>query len=209
MSRMIVQALYIAKSGRTYRSQPVAVAEGQELFDFENSLKYQLHMTDYVIEFVNDRGHKQFVQPGDLETIIAAQLGYEQPPVAPVVEEVPANRVEPNIEWTEAEKDMIRRASGGRVVEAEERKPDLQAEELIVEHKFSSDLPTPSMPKQRVYTKASANDETQEMPLPFAAIDTVARVTGTNQARGPARTAASRTFAVKLGTGTDPVSPTP
>ncbi|AVP41378.1 hypothetical protein SEA_YARA_44 [Streptomyces phage Yara] len=208
MSRMIVQALYIAKSGRTYRSQPIAVAEGQELFDFESSLKYQLHMKDYVIEFVNDRGHKQFVQPGDLETIIAAQLGYEQPPVAPVVEEAPANRVEPNLEWTEAEKDMIRRASGGRVVERKD-KPDLQSEGLIVEHKFSSDLPAPNMPKQRVYTKASSNEETQEMTLPFAAIDTVARVTGTNQAQGPARTAASQTFTVKMGADTYPKPPTP
>lgn len=198
MSRVYVQALYIAKSGRTYRSQPVVVSEGQELFEFENSLKYQLHMKDYVIEFVNDRGHKQFVQPGDLETIIAAQLGYEQPePVAP-----PHAQPEPSTEWTEAEKDMIRRVSGGRVVE----KP-----EVIAEHKFSSDLPKPGVPKQQVYSKnfGSENEETQEMPLPKAAIDVVARVTGTDQAQGPARTASLPLRTVRLGAGTGASAPTP
>jgi len=189
MNRIFVQALYVTKHGRTYRSATKVVSEGQELFDFENELKYQLAMKDYPIEFVNDHGHKQFIQPGDIETIIAAQLGYEVP-VAPVQEE----RLEPVV--------AVDPANNQGVVFIQ---PDEQG-------KFNAHLPFPEPPRVKVRvrpTADSSNEETQEIPLPFAGPKTVARTLAQNDPQDPTRTAAYGSVKVRLGAGTDPAATTP
>jgi len=215
MNRLIhVQALYVTKLGRTYRSEVKLVNEGQELFDFEQELKYQLAMKDYVIEFTNQHGHKQFVQPGDLETIIAAQIGWEVPTVATMQAEAPAERTEPNVQWTDAEKEMIRKASGGTVVVTADTSEGriTSATKTTEEGVFNLHLPFPKPPVQTVRVKpepGSDNEETQEIPLPFAGPNAVARTIAEYDPQGPARTTAYGTLKVKLGTGTDPVAPTP
>lgn len=204
MNRIYVQALYVTKQGRTYRSQVKVVSEGQELFDFENELKYQLAMKDYPIELVNDHGHRQFIQPADVETIIAAQLGYEQQAVASQAE----GRLEP------APKQDIREDI------PDENKPDMmfigvdpanKDGVFIGEHKFSSSLPIPDRPVQKIRVKSTDpdNETTQELELPFAAIDAVRRVTAPEQPQEAARTAFSGPIKVRLGAGTDPARPRP
>lgn len=71
MSRIAtVDLIYVAKSGRQYRAQHKQVHTGWELEDLEQQAKSALSLRDYAIEFVNVNGHKQFVMPTDLETII-------------------------------------------------------------------------------------------------------------------------------------------
>lgn len=65
-----VELIYVAHSGRQYRARHVQVHTGWELEDLEQQAKSNLSLRDYAIEFVNDRGHKQFIMPTDLETII-------------------------------------------------------------------------------------------------------------------------------------------
>ena len=65
-----VELIYVAHSGRQYRAQHKQVHTGWELEDLEQQAKSNLSLRDYAIEFVNDRGHKQFIMPTDLETII-------------------------------------------------------------------------------------------------------------------------------------------
>lgn len=65
-----VELIYVAKSGRQYRAQHKQVHTGWELEDLEQQAKSALSLRDYAIDFTNDRGHKQFIMPTDLETII-------------------------------------------------------------------------------------------------------------------------------------------
>lgn len=65
-----VELIYVAHSGRQYRAKHKQVHVGWELEDMEQQAKSNLSLRDYAIEFVNDRGHKQFIMPTDLETII-------------------------------------------------------------------------------------------------------------------------------------------
>jgi len=65
-----VELIYVAKSGRQYRAQHKQVHLGWELEDLEQQAKSALSLRDYAIDFTNDRGHKQFIMPTDLETII-------------------------------------------------------------------------------------------------------------------------------------------
>lgn len=65
-----VELIYVAHSGRQYRAKHKQVHTGWELEDLEQQAKSNLSLRDYAIEFVNDRGHKQFIMPTDLETII-------------------------------------------------------------------------------------------------------------------------------------------
>lgn len=65
-----VELIYVAHSGRQYRAQHKQVHTGWELEDLEQQAKSALSLRDYAIEFVNVNGHKQFIMPADLETII-------------------------------------------------------------------------------------------------------------------------------------------
>lgn len=65
-----VELIYVAHSGRQYRAKHKQVHVGWELEDLEQQAKSNLSLRDYAIEFTNDRGHKQFIMPSDLETII-------------------------------------------------------------------------------------------------------------------------------------------
>lgn len=65
-----VELIYVAHSGRQYRAKHKQVHVGWELEDLEQQAKSNLSLRDYAIEFTNDRGHKQFIMPTDLETII-------------------------------------------------------------------------------------------------------------------------------------------
>jgi len=65
-----VELIYVAKSGRQYRAQHKQVHLGWELEDLEQQAKSAISLRDYAIEFVNDRGHKQYIMPTDLETVI-------------------------------------------------------------------------------------------------------------------------------------------
>lgn len=219
MNRIIVQALYVAKSGKTYRSQTKAVDEGQELFDFENELKYQLAMKDYPVEFVNEHGHRQFIQPTDLETVIAAQYGYEQPAPAMIVEEklepIPAEVAERQVQlYSEAmnipqwaAKKAEQESVGQVRVAVDPATPDgVVLVQLDEQGKFNARLPFPEPPRQKVRVKSNDpdNETTQEIPLPFAAIEAVARITGPVQPRGAAYAPFSGPIKVGMGAGTDP-----
>lgn len=197
MNRILVQAMYVTKMGRTYRSETKVVNEGQELFDFENELKYQLALKDYPIEFVNDHGHRQFIQSTDLETIIAAQLGYET--VASVREEslLPQTDLQGSIRIS--------------VDPSNEQGVAFIAEHKLDGDKFNAHLPMPDMPRVKVRVKSTDpdNETTQEIPLPFAGPSAVARTIAQNQTQDPTRTAAYGSVRVRLGAGTDPVAPTP
>ncbi|QNR51993.1 hypothetical protein phiRKBJ001_51 [Streptomyces phage phiRKBJ001] len=65
-----VELIYVAHSGRQYRAKHVQVHTGWELEDLEQKAKSDLSLRDYAIQFVNVNGHKQFIMPTDLETII-------------------------------------------------------------------------------------------------------------------------------------------
>lgn len=65
-----VELIYVAHSGRQYRAKHKQVHVGWELEDLEQQAKSNLSLRDYAIEFTNDRGHKQFIMPTDLETVI-------------------------------------------------------------------------------------------------------------------------------------------
>ena len=65
-----VELIYVAHSGRQYRAKHVQVHTGWELEDLEQQAKSALSLRDYAIQFVNVNGHKQFIMPTDLETII-------------------------------------------------------------------------------------------------------------------------------------------
>lgn len=65
-----VELIYVAHSGRQYRARHVQVHTGWELEDLEQQAKSALSLRDYAIQFVNVNGHKQFIMPTDLETII-------------------------------------------------------------------------------------------------------------------------------------------
>lgn len=65
-----VELIYVAHSGRQYRAQHKQVHVGWELEDLQQAAKSALSMRDYAIEFVNVNGHKQFIMPTDLETVI-------------------------------------------------------------------------------------------------------------------------------------------
>jgi len=65
-----VELIYVAHSGRQYRAQHKQVHVGWELEDLEQQAKSALSLRDYAIEFTNVNGHKQFIMPTDLETII-------------------------------------------------------------------------------------------------------------------------------------------
>ena len=65
-----VELIYVAHSGRQYRARHVQVHVGWELEDLEQQAKSALSLRDYAIEFLNVNGHKQFIMPTDLETII-------------------------------------------------------------------------------------------------------------------------------------------
>jgi len=65
-----VELIYVAHSGRQYRAQHKQVHTGWELEDLEQQAKSALSLRDYAIQFVNVNGHKQFIMPTDLETII-------------------------------------------------------------------------------------------------------------------------------------------
>lgn len=65
-----VELIYVAHSGRQYRAKHVQVHTGWELDDLEQKAKSDLSLRDYAIQFVNVNGHKQFIMPTDLETII-------------------------------------------------------------------------------------------------------------------------------------------
>jgi len=65
-----VELIYVAHSGRQYRAQHKQVHTGWELEDLEQQAKSALSLRDYAIEFINVNGHKQFIMPTDLETII-------------------------------------------------------------------------------------------------------------------------------------------
>lgn len=65
-----VELIYVAHSGRQYRAQHKQVHVGWELEDLEQQAKSALSLRDYAIEFHNVNGHKQFIMPTDLETII-------------------------------------------------------------------------------------------------------------------------------------------
>jgi hypothetical protein len=65
-----VEMIYVAHSGRQYRAQHKQVHIGWELEDLEQQAKSAMSLRDYAIEFVNVNGHKQFIMPVDLETII-------------------------------------------------------------------------------------------------------------------------------------------
>lgn len=65
-----VELIYVAHSGRQYRAQHKQVHVGWELEDLEQQAKSALSLRDYAIQFTNVNGHKQFIMPTDLETII-------------------------------------------------------------------------------------------------------------------------------------------
>lgn len=65
-----VELIYVAHSGRQYRAQHKQVHVGWELEDLEQQAKSALSLRDYAIDFTNVNGHKQFIMPTDLETII-------------------------------------------------------------------------------------------------------------------------------------------
>jgi len=73
-----VELIYVAKSGRQYRAQHKQVHTGWELEDLEQQAKSALSLRDYAIDFTNDRGHKQFIMPTDLETIIVNVVAVTQ-----------------------------------------------------------------------------------------------------------------------------------
>jgi len=79
-----VEMIYVAHSGRQYRAKYVQVHVGWELEDLEQKAKSALSLRDYAIDFVNANGHKQFIMPKDLETIIVnvvsvAEERWEEP----------------------------------------------------------------------------------------------------------------------------------
>ena len=65
-----VELIYLAHSGRQHRAKHKQVHVGWELEDLEQQAKSALSLRDYAIEFVNANGHKQFIMPSELETII-------------------------------------------------------------------------------------------------------------------------------------------
>src|SRR3546814_18171812 len=65
-----VELIYVAHSGRQYRAKHRQVHVGWELEDLEQQAKSNLSLRDYAIEFTNVNGHKQFIMPTDLETVI-------------------------------------------------------------------------------------------------------------------------------------------
>lgn len=65
-----VEMIYVAHSGRQYRAKHVQVHVGWELEDLEQKAKSEMSLREYAIQFTNDHGHKQFIMPTDLETII-------------------------------------------------------------------------------------------------------------------------------------------
>ncbi|QKY78591.1 hypothetical protein SEA_DRYAD_53 [Streptomyces phage Dryad] len=75
-----VELIYVAKSGRQYRAQHKQVHTGWELEDLEQQAKSALSLRDYAIDFTNDRGHKQFIMPTDLETIIVNVVAVTEEP---------------------------------------------------------------------------------------------------------------------------------
>lgn len=74
----IVEMIYVAHSGRQYRAQHVEAKVGWELDDLANKAKSDLSLRDYAIEFTNVNGHKQFLMPRDLETIIVNVVGIRE-----------------------------------------------------------------------------------------------------------------------------------
>lgn len=73
-----VEIIYVASSGRQYRAQHVEAKVGWELDDLTGKAKSDMSLREYAIEFTNVNGHKQFIMPTDLETIIVNVVGVRE-----------------------------------------------------------------------------------------------------------------------------------
>lgn len=168
-----VQAIFIAVSGRPYKSQPKEIREGLDLDDYKLAIRSDLRMGQYPIEFVNELGHEQLIMPAQIETVIFNVLA-----------------VRPEHSFQEPEYDKLRQQW---TEDLRARTPDGQ--EITVDHKLTQDvvqkvepvvpgsaastslIPSsdqtvvyryggPRTPDPKVYVMAS--EETQEMPIPVA-----------------------------------------
>lgn len=168
-----VQAIFIAVSGRPYKSQPKEIREGLDLDDYKLAIRSDLRMGQYPIEFVNELGHEQLIMPAQIETVIFNVLA-----------------IRPEHSFQEPEYEKLR----------QQWQHDLQAtmpdgQEITVDHKLAQDvvqkvepiidgsatstslIPSsdqtvvykyggPRTPDPKIYVMSS--EETQEMPAPVA-----------------------------------------
>lgn len=81
-SIILVQAVIVATSGRMYKTQPKELREGLELDDYKSSLRSDLRMGQYPIDFINEHGHDQVIMPANVETIVFNVLGQRPEHVA-------------------------------------------------------------------------------------------------------------------------------
>jgi hypothetical protein len=178
-----VELIYVAKSGRQYRAKHKQVHLGWELEDLEQQAKSAISLRDYAIEFVNDRGHKQYIMPTDLETVIVNVVAvteerweepayeelqqkwnqqlkpYADPKPAPVQEPVSG----PSPEHVRAVGTaLMTRKPQPRRSPVQPVTPDGEVTQSI---KISWPMQETPVPKQRVNWPDKANDETQPMKV--------------------------------------------
>lgn len=176
-----VEMIYVAKSGRQYRARHKQVHTGWELEDLEQQAKSALSLRDYAIEFVNVNGHKQFVMPVDLETIIVNVVAItEERWEEPAYEELqkkwtnqihqPYGQPEAKVEEPISAPDPVRVAATATalmVTRQQARPPkvdptSLPGNEDTQSIKIKALWPNkPPVPQQRVNWPDPSNEETQ------------------------------------------------
>lgn len=204
-----VQAIFIAVSGRPYKSQPKEIREGLDLDDYKLAIRSDLRMGQYPIEFVNELGHEQLIMPAQIETVIFNVLA-----------------IRPEHSFQEPEYEKLR----------QQWQHDLQmtmpdGQEIIVDHKLAQDvvqkvepiqpvehgsasstslIPSsdqtvvykyggPRTPDPKVYVMSS--EETQEMPRPSATEEDENERTMATKAVNRAANRATAAAAYERGSG--------
>lgn len=176
-----VELIYVAHSGRQYRAKHVQVHTGWELEDLEQKAKSELSLRDYAIQFVNVNGHKQFIMPTDLETIIVNVVAiteerWEEPDYEALQQkwnqsvkpygESPAERTHetpapPNPDKAKATGQGLQAAKVARVTNpVQPVTPDGETTQSI---KIS--WPTAAQPKQRVVDWGNERAEEKTQPI--------------------------------------------
>jgi len=187
MSRIAtVELIYVAKSGRQYRAQHKQVHVGWELEDLEQQAKSALSLRDYAIDFTNDRGHKQFIMPTDLETVIVNVVAvteerWEEPDyeqlqqkwgnqLKPYGDPAPVQKVEPVV--SAPDPDRARATATALMTKVRPNPtapvtPDGETTQSIKITWPQADKPRQyvNWPKQHGKSEAMAADETQPMQV--------------------------------------------
>lgn len=176
-----VELIYVAHSGRQYRAKHVQVHLGWELEDLEQKAKSSISLRDYAIEFVNDHGHKQYIMPTDLETVIVnvvavTQERWEEPDYEQLqqkwnqqVQEPYAGSEPKHEEPVSAPNPERVRATGTALMtrKTQPRRSPVQPVtpdgEVTQSIKVTWPMQEMPVPQQRVNWPDKANDETQPM----------------------------------------------